>query len=501
MTIQKFFRYIVRRRNRFLLLAILVTAGLTLRMASFAKYNAYMDDFTSAVAGDFFFTSNYLYAEKIDPYQINSFDGANYDLSLLIRNYENSLRYNKTGTDFFYTVDAKVYSDADCTAEDTTFEITINYGDTSDKNMVATSTDDEGKVSKYGYLPGMETYNTEHGEQKVLVSMARRGGGAVSDARYLKITAHSIPKQLLSKLVFRNGFTYDESHYSGVYYGTLEAVFNLNITSGGATITGTIEPGPDYAVRYRLECDNASSGSTQVKVFYNSEKLSPDISLGTPNYDSTEGKLYVQTSVTNGGVKDLYFYKSSLNTQIEANDFSFVRFTNAELEDDTKYSISIHPVSGGTASVRVGDTEIEEAMANTAVTLRLAPSSGYSANGAGVTYTAGEQTFVLSISSLGDNAYEFTMPNGPVSITPNFRPLVQIGALTNGTLTANPTTADAGTEIMLTAAPADGYMLSAAPVVRDADNNELTLTEQGENVYSFTMPATPVTVTAIFVTA
>ena len=69
---------------------------------------------------------------------------------------------------------------------------------------------------------------------------------------------------------------------------------------------------------------------------------------------------------------------------------------------------------------------------------------------------------------------------------------VNISATTNGTVTADPTSAEAGTTITLTVTPAGGYVLDALTVT-DASSNPVTVTDN-----KFTMPASDVTVTATF---
>ncbi len=69
---------------------------------------------------------------------------------------------------------------------------------------------------------------------------------------------------------------------------------------------------------------------------------------------------------------------------------------------------------------------------------------------------------------------------------------VNISATTNGSVTANPTSAEAGTTIALTVTPDAGYVLDALTVT-DASSNTVTVTNN-----EFTMPASDVTVTATF---
>ncbi len=69
---------------------------------------------------------------------------------------------------------------------------------------------------------------------------------------------------------------------------------------------------------------------------------------------------------------------------------------------------------------------------------------------------------------------------------------VTVNSTTNGTVTADPTSAEAGTTITLTVTPEAGYVLDALTVT-DASSNTVTVTNN-----EFTMPASDVTVTATF---
>ena len=69
---------------------------------------------------------------------------------------------------------------------------------------------------------------------------------------------------------------------------------------------------------------------------------------------------------------------------------------------------------------------------------------------------------------------------------------VNVSATTNGAVTANPTSAEAGATITLTVTPEAGYVLDALTVT-DASSNTVTVTNN-----EFTMPASDVTVTATF---
>lgn len=67
----------------------------------------------------------------------------------------------------------------------------------------------------------------------------------------------------------------------------------------------------------------------------------------------------------------------------------------------------------------------------------------------------------------------------------------------NGTVTVTPKSASKDTTVTITATPDAGYELSTLTVT-DASGRELALTNKGNGTYTFTMPASQVTVTASF---
>ena len=72
---------------------------------------------------------------------------------------------------------------------------------------------------------------------------------------------------------------------------------------------------------------------------------------------------------------------------------------------------------------------------------------------------------------------------------------VNIGAMTNGTVTANPTSATAGTKITLTVSPANNYALATLSVIGSTPDQTVSSIL---NTYTFTMPDADVTVNATF---
>ena len=71
------------------------------------------------------------------------------------------------------------------------------------------------------------------------------------------------------------------------------------------------------------------------------------------------------------------------------------------------------------------------------------------------------------------------------------------GGITNGTVTASKSKAVYGETVTLTAAPDGNYELGTLTVT-DGNSDNVTVTDNGDGTYSFTMPATAVTVSATF---
>ena len=153
------------------------------------------------------------------------------------------------------------------------------------------------------------------------------------------------------------------------------------------------------------------------------------------------------------------------------------------------YTLTItQPTEGGTISATVGETPVEDEVAEGAtVTLEATPAAGYKFVEWDVKKSDGGESVTVT-----DNA--FTMPADDVTVTATFQAIdytITISETTNGTVTTDKTTAHIGDVVTLTVSPADGYELEDLTV--EADGKTITVTDN-----KFTMPAGNVTVTATF---
>ena len=89
-------------------------------------------------------------------------------------------------------------------------------------------------------------------------------------------------------------------------------------------------------------------------------------------------------------------------------------------------------------------------------------------------------------------------PTPPPYIPPTYA--VTTPETPGGTVTVSPSRASSGRTVTITAAPDTGFALESLTVL-DSRDNEITLTDKGDGKYTFTMPASRVTVEASFTPA
>ena len=151
--------------------------------------------------------------------------------------------------------------------------------------------------------------------------------------------------------------------------------------------------------------------------------------------------------------------------------------------------------SAENGSVTADKTSAE---AGATVTLTLTAAENYEFKSLSVTDASGAAVTTREVTA--GTSYTFTMPESNVTVSATFKEIPPTtytvtvsSSIANGTVSASPTTAEAGATVTLTAAPASGYELEAYSVT-DANTNAITVTEEG----TFTMPASSVTVSATF---
>ena len=157
----------------------------------------------------------------------------------------------------------------------------------------------------------------------------------------------------------------------------------------------------------------------------------------------------------------------------------------------TTYKITVNAATNGAVT-----SDKTTAAAGETVTLTVTPASGYELN------TLKVNNGDVTVTEVSTNKYTFTMPAKAVTVAATFKAevvaptlyTVTIKSVTNGTVTADKMSAEAGQTVTLTVAAADGYELDSLKV----NNGAVAVTDAGSGKYTFTMPAGHVEVTATF---
>ena len=117
------------------------------------------------------------------------------------------------------------------------------------------------------------------------------------------------------------------------------------------------------------------------------------------------------------------------------------------------------------------------------------------AGNATITATAGGKTAICAVT-VTNPSNSSSSGGGGGSSTPRYAVTVP-DKTENGSLSVTPKNAKKGSDVTITATPDKGYEVGDI-VAKDAKGNKLTLKDNGDGTYTFTMPASKVTVTAAF---
>ena len=113
-----------------------------------------------------------------------------------------------------------------------------------------------------------------------------------------------------------------------------------------------------------------------------------------------------------------------------------------------------------------------------------------------ITAGAGDQTAVCTVTVTTDSSSSGSSSSGGSS-KPSYS-VTAPGTTENGSVTVSPKNATKGSTVTVTVKPDDGYQLDKLTVA-DAKGGTISVTDKGNGKYTFTMPASKVTITPTFV--
>lgn len=118
------------------------------------------------------------------------------------------------------------------------------------------------------------------------------------------------------------------------------------------------------------------------------------------------------------------------------------------------------------------------------------------AGNATITAKAGEKTAICAVTVTNPSNSGSSSGGGGGSSTPRYAVTVP-DKTENGSLSVSSKNAKKGSDVTITATPDKGYEVDDI-VAKDAKGNKLTLKDNGDGTYTFTMPASKVTIEATF---
>ena len=152
----------------------------------------------------------------------------------------------------------------------------------------------------------------------------------------------------------------------------------------------------------------------------------------------------------------------------------------------SSYTISYNNPSNGSFT-----TKPASATSGSSVSFVATPATGYVVD----TVTVMNGSTAISTTNSG-NTYTFTMPSANVSVTATFKKATYTitANATDCTVTGLTSPAEYGSTVSFTVTPDTGYALKTLTVKQGTTT--VSVTDSGNNSYSFTMPAGNVTITA-----
>lgn len=317
---EKFIQYLRGNLTRVLLFAVLLSTGLMMHFVTRAKYVSYVNSHNHAVAGEFYFTSNYLGTrEEGVSYIISNWDRDAYGVSLRIQNFENALLYNNADTGCYYCVEARMYTgyaDGVYSGLDENFQVEVSYGDHE------TITYNE---KEYVYLPGMSEnkFDKNAGTQVVNVKVSTKDKTKVTTPRYLEIVAKTMSPEEMKGAQKAN--VIETVPQGPVFDSELNARFALMIHSDAEIQTELKQTNNSSEVVYELRCLDTDGGAySNVRVYFNSKRVKFEDSLKyevkerTPG-DTTDTYRYIEMEVYSTSITKLIFFKNLMNDTITSN--------------------------------------------------------------------------------------------------------------------------------------------------------------------------------------
>ena len=303
-------------------------------------------------------------------------------------------------------------------------------------------------------------------------------------------------------------------------YNTIKVVTYLEVSATGYTTAGegteaalTLEITPKYQVIATNGIDDSAPlGSGDLTVETTTEPV--EITIGLPEgfVTGTTNPVYIYHEKA----ENTYVYA----TKVEGTDSFTATFTNphgfSTFVVKTSAAASITNANGEVtyyATLQDAVDSVEnngtitlladglEATVSRTISFKVASVDGQDYT---CTITAGQNTTGGLNEGTGSYEFEYTSPlpptddSGSSGGSGSTTYAVSVETATNGTVSVSPRNASKGATVTITVTPNEGYVLGTLTAT-DANSDTISLSNEGDGKYTFTMPASRVTVSATFV--
>ena len=278
--------------------------------------------------------------------------------------------------------------------------------------------------------------------------------------------------------------------------------FTLDITPMYRTIATTANLSNNEEIHLSGESKNAAEVVPSAKLAVTKPVT---ISIPLPTGFNTENGLWVKHTKDSGKV---YYYQGTVSAEMQSNK-QLLTFVNP------KGFSSFEIMSGFTPVASIGDVNyasLQDAINDVADggTIKLLANGQMATVSREITFTVAPDGHTATITagsgyqmttSNDGNTYTFTKKSGSSgggggTSTPTYT--VTTGTTSNGTVTVNPKNPTKGSTVTVNVTPNDGYQLDTLTVT-DANGKNVEVKKKTDTEYTFTMPASKVTVSAAFV--
>ena len=235
-------------------------------------------------------------------------------------------------------------------------------------------------------------------------------------------------------------------------------------------------------------------------------RLTGELDLAVPEGTTLtidgQGKYHIYEmggTLQNSGLGKVRFVNGATLYPAESGETCDPASSDALMEQRQPHKVTVaQPTNGSvtasSATAKEGET----------VTLTITADSGYEPADLNVTTADGTPITVTNNT--------FTMPAADVTVSATFRKvdsgssggsgptnysITPPSAVANGTVQVSPSRASKGSTVTITVTPDQGYELSSL-TVEDRQGKALDLTDKGDGTYTFTMPASSVSIQAAF---